>query len=276
MSFAPKLGVRTLSLLLCVLMAVSLLQPVSAAPTQLGEPEMCNACVIRNSPSAFSDSIGQLEDGTVLNILGQSGDYYLVDCYDMDGYIHQGQVKYENDLYYVNCKPMSADTLTMEYQPLSDAISQRSALLQLAQSKLGCPYVYGAMGPNGFDCSGFVSYVCKKNGISLERTADMQMQNGLIVSLEGIQLGDLVFFRDPGSPWLATHVGIYVGDNQFIHADSGGVRYTSMDNGYYASRLVCARRVINVSAAQVCAVQTPLTDYCAPVARSAGGFRTVN
>ena len=104
----------------------------------------------------------------------------------------------------------------------------------------------------------------------------MQMQNGLIVSLEGIQVGDLVFFRDPGSPWLATHVGIYVGDNQFVHADSGGVRYTSMDNNYYGSRLVCARRVINVGVAQVWGVKTVVTESAAPAARTIGGIRTVN
>jgi len=223
-----------------LLLAVALQLPVRAQ-----EPEQAQACAVYVRPEGGADSVGRMADGTRLTILGQTGTYYQVDCLGMEGYIAKAQVKYEDGEYYVNCKPGDPDNRTLNRQPLGDALRARAALLETAGSKLGCSYVYGGMGPNGFDCSGFVSWVYRQHGIGLQRTADMQMGDGMVISVEGIQLGDLVFFRDPGSPWLATHVGIYAGDGQFIHADSGGVRYTSMDDPYYAQRFVCARRILD-------------------------------
>jgi len=110
---------------------------------------------------------------------------------------------------------------------------------------LGYPYIYGAESPaSGFDCSGLVYYVFGEFGYDLYRVADDQMEyNGIAVSRDNLQVGDLVFF---GSGSYADHVGIYIGNNNFVHAanPSSGVRISSMNETYYATRYLCARRIV--------------------------------
>lgn len=118
-------------------------------------------------------------------------------------------------------------------------------LIDTAAEYLGVPYVWGGTSPSGFDCSGFVQYVCKQNGISIKRVADDQLHSsGTYVSKKDLQAGDLVFF---GSGDYATHVGMYVGDGMMIHAPSTGksIMYTSIESDYYSSRYIGAKRVIS-------------------------------
>ena len=117
------------------------------------------------------------------------------------------------------------------------------ALMVEAEKYIGYPYVYGASNPDtGFDCSGFTQYLCKQLGYTIKRTAAQQLSNGSAVT--NLQVGDLVFFNNTYSSSLAaTHVGIYTGDNQFIHAAAGGVKITDLSDSFYASRYVGARRI---------------------------------
>ena len=116
------------------------------------------------------------------------------------------------------------------------------ALIDEAAKYLGTPYVWGGTSPSGFDCSGFMQYVCSKNGIRINRVADDQMKNGTPVSKSQLEPGDLVFF---GSGSYANHVGMYVGDGMMIHSPSTGksIMYTDTTTGYYESRYIGARRV---------------------------------
>jgi len=85
--------------------------------------------------------------------------------------------------------------------------------------------------------------VYKQLGITLNRTAAQQLKNGTSVS--NLQTGDLVFFTNTyATSAAASHVGIYIGNNQFIHAANGGVKITSLDHEYYAPRYIGARRVV--------------------------------
>lgn len=131
-----------------------------------------------------------------------------------------------------------------EYITFEQLFNQTSAdrLISEAKSHLGKPYVYGASGPYSFDCSGFTSYVYRQLGYNLNRTAAGQYSNGSYVSKDQLQPGDLVMF---GRGYI-NHVGIYVGNNQFIHAENGrtGVVITNMDASYYASSYVGARRIL--------------------------------
>lgn len=118
-------------------------------------------------------------------------------------------------------------------------------LLEIAARHLGTPYRYGGQAPGGFDCSGFAKYVFSQVGINLPRTADAQYGIGAEVTREQLAPGDLVFFRCGGG--IIDHVGIYSGNNQFIHSSSprsGGVIYSSLSEGYYARSYTGARRIL--------------------------------
>lgn len=117
-------------------------------------------------------------------------------------------------------------------------------VLKTAKDNLGVPYLWGGTSPAGFDCSGFTSYVLLKNGITVPRSAALQYDSGIAVSKSNLKPGDLVFFTTykPGP----SHVGIYLGNNQFIHASSGAGKITISDlnNTYFAPRYIGARRII--------------------------------
>jgi cell wall-associated NlpC family hydrolase len=118
-------------------------------------------------------------------------------------------------------------------------------LLELAARHLGTPYRYGGQSPGGFDCSGFAKYIFGQMGIKLPRTAAEQAALGIEVTREQLLPGDLVYFRCGGKS--IDHVGIYSGNNQFIHSSSprsGGVIYSSLSEDYYARSYAGARRII--------------------------------
>lgn len=117
-----------------------------------------------------------------------------------------------------------------------------SQVANYAYNFLGRPYVYGANGPNAFDCSGFTSYVYRHFGVSLPRTASSQFSAGSAVSRDNLAPGDLVFFNTVG---YLGHVGLYIGGGDFIHAASSGrVKISSLSEGYYRTRYAGARRVL--------------------------------
>ena len=124
---------------------------------------------------------------------------------------------------------------------------EKQILLENAKYFKGGEYIWGGTTPDGFDCSGYVQYLYKKHDISLPRTALEQSKVGKIVSKDSLKIGDLVFFltdRRRGIP--ITHVGIYIGGGDFIHAASRqkGVIISSLIYGRYANKFVLARRVL--------------------------------
>ncbi|OAU70247.1 surface antigen [Lacticaseibacillus rhamnosus] len=100
-----------------------------------------------------------------------------------------------------------------------------------AAKYLGVPYVYGGTSPAGFDCSGLIYYAAKEAGISLPRTSQAQSTLGSYVSVSDLQAGDLVFWGGVGS---AYHVGVYIGNGQYIHAPEPGQNVTVQSVAYFA------------------------------------------
>ena len=126
----------------------------------------------------------------------------------------------------------------------NDSVSSKGeAVAELAKKFLGTPYRYGGSSPAGFDCSGFVYYIYKNMGVTLNRVAADQMTNGTWVPKNALQPGDIVGFANRSG--YINHVGIYVGNGMMIHSPQTGefVRYESIVTGNYANRLTCGRRI---------------------------------
>ena len=119
----------------------------------------------------------------------------------------------------------------------------QGGIVGTARSRLGCAYRMGSSGPTVFDCSGFTSWVYSKNGKSLPRTAAGQYSGTSRVSKSGLTAGDLVFFAGTYKSGIS-HVGIYIGGGQFIHAANSktGVVVSSLNSGYYSAHYAGAGR----------------------------------
>ena len=123
----------------------------------------------------------------------------------------------------------------------SNYISRR--IISDSMQYLGVPYVFGGTTPSGFDCSGYVRYVFANAGVYLPRMADEQFEVGVPVSTDELVAGDLVFFST--YTYGASHVGIYLGDGNFINASSSrGVAIDSLYSSYWGSCYIGARRVM--------------------------------
>lgn len=139
-------------------------------------------------------------------------------------------------------KPASKPAPKPASAPATSGVA--SKVIATAKSYLGVPYVWGGASPSGFDCSGFINYVYGKHGISLPRVTSDLYKAGTGVSKSSLKPGDLVFFETykPGP----SHVGIYLGGSQFIHASSGSekVIVSSLGSSYYTSHYIGSRRVL--------------------------------
>lgn len=133
----------------------------------------------------------------------------------------------------------SVDTATSYYDKQSfggDTI--RLSIVEKAREYIGVNYRYGRSDEQGFDCSGYVRFVYSKFGFTLPHSSSEQYKQSRHVKNRKALPGDLVFFQTRGKP--IGHVGIYLGDNSFIHSPSRGkqVCIESLDSAYYKSRLV--------------------------------------
>lgn len=143
---------------------------------------------------------------------------------------------YEEDTYEEDsCEESEYEEPEASYSGESSA--NGLAIMNMALTYQGVPYVWSGQSPSGFDCSGLVYYCARENGISIPRCADTQYfeGNGYHVDYEQLMPGDLVFFSSDSSSDIE-HVGIYIGGNQFVHASSGAGYVTISEIVDYYSR----------------------------------------
>lgn len=136
----------------------------------------------------------------------------------------------------------AANPVYVEHQQQQLVAVNVSNLLAYAQRFLSTPYVWGGTVPSGFDCSGFTQYVFRNFGVDINRTSEEQFASGVPVNKANLQPGDLVFFSTYAAG--ATHVGIYIGNDLMVDAQDMGVSIDNINNSYWASKYIGARRYI--------------------------------
>ncbi|NRG26720.1 C40 family peptidase [Bacillus circulans] len=120
--------------------------------------------------------------------------------------------------------------------------ASKKSVVTVAKKYIGTPYKYGGTSLKGFDCSGFVGYSYKKVGKSLPRTTASMYKKGKKVKKSNLKKGDLIFFNTYKKG--ASHVGIYIGSNQFIHSSSSkGVKVDKLSNSYWKTKYYGAKRI---------------------------------
>jgi cell wall-associated NlpC family hydrolase len=189
---------------------------------------------MRSAPNLDSDVIFALPDGAAVNVLESWPVWTKVDCGGTVGYM-----KTE----YVELHKGQAPKQIMDNGIASNVIAY-------GKKFLGTPYVWGGTNlSRGVDCSGFVYSVYNHFGIHLDRSSISMGSDGVRVSKANLQMGDLVLFDTSGANnGHISHVGIYIGNGQFIHSSSSkrqwGVSISSLGEAYYQRTYVTARRVI--------------------------------
>ncbi len=176
--------------------------------------------------------VSRLPSGAVAKLVSTHGDWY--------------KVTYKGDTGYVSaeyCKLVDYDS-SVSSEDTSTSSSTREKVVAYAKKFLGTKYVYGGTKPStGFDCSGFVRYVLAEYGYSIPRTSASQYSGTTRIKKSELKLGDLIFFGNSGK---VNHVGMYIGNNNFIHAENSntGVVISSLSSSYYSSHYIGCGRVI--------------------------------
>ncbi|MGL5693482.1 MAG: SH3 domain-containing protein, partial [Peptostreptococcaceae bacterium] len=187
---------------------------------------------VRSGPGTNYSKIGSVKNNEEVGIISESNGWSKIK--------YSGKVGYVSSEYLVAKGSSSNDNSTSS--------DKADKVISLAKTLLGKKYSWGAEGPNAFDCSGYTYYVFKKSaGITIPRVSKDQSKHGKSVSRSNVVKGDLVFFDTEGSNnGQITHVGIYMGDGNFIHASSskGKVVISDFNSSYYKKAFVNARRVL--------------------------------
>lgn len=211
---------------------------------------------IRSGPGTGNAIVARGNTGDQAYIIGINNQWYKVIYGDKIGYIRSDyldltQIPYENrdslnrPKFFIGGKSTgikpNAGALGGGG---SDSSNKADNVIATAKQYMGVPYLWGGTTPSGFDCSGYVQYVFRAHDIPLPRTSQQQWTVGNSVSYADLKPGDLVFFANTYTSGIS-HLGIYVGDGQFIHASSSqGVTISSMSNSYWSSRYYGAKRII--------------------------------
>lgn len=232
------------------------LKSYDAKNTELGYGTVMGDRVnMRTGPGTSYSVKSQAKGGTRAYIIGFNKQWYKVIygddiCYIRSDYLQLTQIPYENQAS-ANTPLFFRNGISTGIAPSSQALSNqntsvlRQRIIAEAKQHIGVPYLWGGNTPEGFDCSGFTRYVLNKCGISLPRTTTEQYQSGSYISKAALLPGDLVFLANTYRQGIS-HVGIYLGNNQMIHASSSkGVTISNLSSSYYLEHYYGCRRIVN-------------------------------
>jgi cell wall-associated NlpC family hydrolase len=190
-----------------------------------------------------------LAEGTIVWVIegpvwgGDGSPWFQIDAAGTVGWVHGSFLAYTEE-----APAADPDVAIAEPEPVAPAAGGNpvgNAIVAEGLLYVGLPYVWGGVGPNGFDCSGFVHYVLTRVlGYNFTRALEVQAVSGQHVDPANLKPGDLVFFQNTYT-WGLSHVGIFIGDGQFVHAGSErtGVTISNLWDDYWGSRYYTARRV---------------------------------
>jgi cell wall-associated NlpC family hydrolase len=160
------------------------------------------------------------------------------------------QSSMDMDMDFTKKEEVAIESISIEENWVE--FTKEDEILETAKEYLGVQYIWAANGPSAFDCSGYTKYVFKKNGITLPRYSGHQANVGMTIRFDELQKGDLVFFDTAkGFHGKVNHVGIYIGENKFIHASSARkkVMITSFSQKkFYKNRFLHGQRIVNSDA----------------------------
>lgn len=205
-----------------------------------------SALNVRSGAGTSYSVINKVYSGNKVKIVGyNSNGWYNIEL--SSGAKGWCSAKYLGDFKEGSLNQSSSSSSNTQSNSNNQTQSQKvQAVINLAKAQLGKPYVWGAEGPNSFDCSGLTQYVYKKAAnVSLPRSSKTQGTVGTYVSKSNLQSGDLVFFdSDYGN--TISHVGIYIGNNEMIHSPKPGdvVKVVKINSNHYTKAYITARRVL--------------------------------
>ncbi|MCI8353265.1 MAG: SH3 domain-containing protein [Clostridia bacterium] len=209
----------------------------------------------REEPNTDSKVLKVFAQNAKITILEETGDWYKIKHNDQTGYVIKTYVsdkKVEttsrSSVSRTETKTVTTSVETentVKEETKTSTSNKGQEVANYVKQFVGCRYVYGGSTPSGgFDCSGLTMYVYKKFGVSLSHSATAQSKVGTKVDRANLQPGDLVFFKNYRTNVGIGHVGIYIGNNKFVHAstEKTGV-ITSSLTGSYSTRFVTATRM---------------------------------
>lgn len=205
----------------------------------------------RSEANKSSSVVKKFDTNDKVTVTGEDGDWYIVEINGKKAYIQKSLLsskKVETTSRSSNSLTENNEENNVEVQKegtTTETNKSADAIVAYAKTFQGYPYVYGTNGPSSFDCSGFVQYVYKHFGYSLSRSSKTQANDGVAVSKSNLQPGDILIFKNTAKTEIG-HVGIYIGNGQFIHASNPktGVTISSLSSASYQQRYVTARRIL--------------------------------
>jgi cell wall-associated NlpC family hydrolase len=218
-----------------------------------------DGAICRTAADWASAELGVVPEGSAVEVTGGTvGEWQPVNCNGVSGYVHASFVSWDAPVTADTTLTATGDTSVSETPSgyrnnrnnrrgnnSNNGGSSGQQIANFASGYLGYPYVYAGAGPNAFDCSGFTMFVVQNTlGMDITHSVPTQYSMGTPVSRNQLQPGDLVFFENTFEPGLS-HVGIYVGNGQFIHAENAGtgVVISDLNSDYYSSHYYGAVRL---------------------------------